>query len=346
MRPVPNSNSSKKLNWTRCAVHFGKSITYSADDPLYGRLIQAEVYTSEDIIKTTRLSLKENVLATQDSPGNLHLQEDENPLRLYVPRDRRLQELCYITQIPTRLALLFSAADPTAAEKVLGDVLKASSVILDDVLIDKGIIQVPGVNPLPEIVKSRSSSLSDASSVIPQGIDAPEVQDNLSETSEDESTMVGSQDSVYDTSTFTSRENTPIRGISRLPTCTVTGSQDWGYETSTLTSRETTPSRGTSRLTPLMGSNVAASQAAAILKNREYCKLLSQIIQAAGRIKFPDSQTTRRASADGLVESTISLQSCFGNRAENPLEHDIRVGAAGELFVSHNAFKILAVSIN
>ena len=323
-------------------MHFGENITYSADDPLYGRLIHTEVYTSEDIIKTTKLSLKGNVLATQESPGNLHLQEDEKLLRLYVPRDRRLQELCYITQIPTRLALLFSAADPTAAEKVLGDVLKASSVILDDVLIDKGIVQVPGVNRLPEIVKSRSSSVSDASSVSSQGIHAPEVQDNQSETSEDENTMVGSQDSVYDTSTFTSRENTPIHGISRLPTCTVSGSQDWGYGASTLTSRETTPSRGTSRLPPFMGSNFAASQAV-ISKNREYCKLLSQIIQAAGRIKFPDSQTTRRASADGLVASKISLQSCFGNRAENPLEHDIRVGAAGELFVSHNAFKILAV---
>ena len=317
-------------------MHFGKHITYTAEDPLYGRLLHTEVYTSGDIIKTTSLSLKGTVLASQDSPGNFQLQEDDNLLRLYVPNDRRLQELCYITQIPRRLAQLFSAADSTATEKVLGDVLKASSVILEDVLVDKGIIQISGVNPLPEVVDSRSRSVSDANS---QGIHAPEVPDNLNVSSEDESTLIGSQGPVYKTSTFTSRENTPIRRISRLPSYNVVGSQESAYETSTFTSRENSPFSGVSRLPPFIGSNTAASQASAISRNREYCKLLSQVIRAAGRINFPDSQTTRRASADSLVATEISLQSCFGNRADNPLEHDIRVGAAGELFVSYTALR-------
>lgn len=307
------------LNCIRCAVHFGKAITYSADDPLYSRLLHTEVYTSEAIVETTSLKLNGIVLATQDSPGTFHLQEDENLLRLYVPHDARLQELCYLTQIPPRLALLFSAADP-AAEKVLGDVFKASPVVLDDVLLDEGIIQIPGVNPLPVAVDSRPRSVSEAD--VQNCCDA-KLRDNLNATSGNESTVIGSQDPVYETRAFASRENTPSRGTLRLP--------------------------------PLVGSDVAASQAflyprdtlsemTEISRNREYCKLFNQIIQAAGRIELPDSQTTRRASADGLVGSNISLQSCFGNRADNPLEHDIRVGAAGELFVSHSAFKILAIS--
>ena len=336
MRLVRQFNSPEILNWIRCAVHFGKDITYSADDPLYGRLLHTEVYKSEDIVKTTSLSLKGNVLATQDSPGTFHLQEDEKLLRLYVPHNQRLQELCYITQIPRRLALLFSAADPAAAEKILGDVLKASPVILDDVLVAKGIIQISGVNPLPEEVESRSRSVSEASF---QGGLASEPQDNPSVTSDDESTVIESQDSVYETSSFTSRDNTPFSEVSRLST--FMGGNIAASQASAIsrhfTSLENTPFKGVSRLPPFVGSHVAASQASAISRNQEYCKLLGQIIQAAGRIKFPDSQTTRRATADGCDASKISLQSCFGNRAENPLEHDIRVGAAGELFVSHRA---------
>lgn len=299
------------LKHIRCAAHYKHGITHSKDDPLYNRLLHTEVYTSEDIVKTIKLGLNGNVLATRSGQGTFHLHEDETMLRLYIPHNHRLQELCYITQIPKRLALQFTTTD-AAAEKAIGDIFKSSLAILDDVLVNKGIIRVLGVEPMPDLEEPRPNAVPETGF---QFGHISEFQDNVSILSDGESTVIGYNDLVSEAGTSARQENNISYRAPRSSSNT-TESQIRP------TSRHDTP--------PVLIT---------IPRNREYPKLLSQVIEAAGRINFPQSQTMSRASTGGLAASTLSLESCFGTRAESPLEHDIKIGAAGELFVSRKTQK-------
>ena len=287
------------MTYTRCAVHFGSGVARSKDDPLYQSLLHTEVFTSEQIVKTTCLYLNGDVLATQSSRGTFHLHEDRNLLRLYVPSGRRCRELCYITQVPKRLALLFSATG-AIAEKTLGDVLRASVAILDDVLSSQGIVKVSGVKPTSEVATPLLHPES------PTSISNEEASDS----SEDTTARVEESTAAEDTDLGFERDTATIRGSNMHAGGSIFGTR-FRVES---TDRPPVP--------------------VAPPRSHEYAALLDQVIKAAGRIKFPRLRATTRASFEDLVSPSLSPEHIFGSRAENPLDHDIKVGAAGELFVS------------
>ena len=115
------------------------------------------MYLSNSISVTTKLVLNGITLASGRALGRLHLQEDDNRFCLYVPRDERLRELSYLTDIPEKMVAHFRIKDRGAA-KVFGDILRSSLLILDDVLTSHGIVRVPEVSAesAPESEKSPS----------------------------------------------------------------------------------------------------------------------------------------------------------------------------------------------
>lgn len=75
----------------------------------------------------------------------------------------------------------------------------------------------------------------------------------------------------------------------------------------------------------------------------DYCKLLEHVISAAKNKRggFPskgtfDVQDLLSALPLKLTEDPPNFDLTFGVRSENQLAHDIRVGAAGELYVSQS----------
>lgn len=75
--------------------------------------------------------------------------------------------------------------------------------------------------------------------------------------------------------------------------------------------------------------------------NEEYRTLLDRVITAASRAGFPppllfdrNGRLLRPASITGANrQRTILLDAVFGNRSQNQVSHDVKIGAAGELFV-------------
>lgn len=67
------------------------------------------------------------------------------------------------------------------------------------------------------------------------------------------------------------------------------------------------------------------------LPNVEYVALLNYVIAAAAAAAL---QTLGLPPPAEHFEPPELTDTCFGKRAENPIAHDIKVGAAGELYVS------------
>ena len=74
----------------------------------------------------------------------LHIDSDEEQLRLYVPQDRKKRNLCYLNQLPQKLAIYLGLAD-TSAIRIVGNIMAASSDLLDDLLMEEDIVRVRGV---------------------------------------------------------------------------------------------------------------------------------------------------------------------------------------------------------
>lgn len=63
----------------------------------------------------------------------------------------------------------------------------------------------------------------------------------------------------------------------------------------------------------------------------EYRKLLGKVIDASGRSSFPSQWSFQAATSS--TPAGIDVDTIFGVRSQDALAHDIKIGAAGELFV-------------
>ena len=76
--------------------------------------------------------------------SNLHIGSDEEQLRLYVPKDKKKRKLCYLTQLPQKLAIHLGLADNSAV-RIMGSIIAATSDLLDDLLLEEDIVCIRGL---------------------------------------------------------------------------------------------------------------------------------------------------------------------------------------------------------
>lgn len=130
-----------------CVVHFeSPEAQKTRDSSLYQKLQQANVYESEGISKSMTISQNGKEYTVKGAVANVHIDIDKQHFQFYVPKEKRSQKLCYLNQLPKRLAILLGMKDTTAI-RMIGNIMAASSDILDDLLTEEGIIQVSGVGP-------------------------------------------------------------------------------------------------------------------------------------------------------------------------------------------------------
>ena len=75
---------------------------------------------------------------------SLYIDSDEKQLQIYVPKDKKTRKLCYLNRLPQRLAIHLGLPD-TSAIRIMGSIIAASSDLLDDLLMEEGIVRVEGV---------------------------------------------------------------------------------------------------------------------------------------------------------------------------------------------------------
>lgn len=93
----------------------------------------------------------------EGASAKLHIEESDNCLRLYVPRDSTERELCILKGLPEGLATYLGIKEIKAV-KVLGDILKATSaVVISELLEEHGIDWLPWPDPVQHSVSSNES---------------------------------------------------------------------------------------------------------------------------------------------------------------------------------------------
>lgn len=254
-----------------------------------------EVSLSDSISNTISLILNEKIIASESTHGVLHLHDSEDHIRLYLPRDKKKQELSYLTQVPERFVSYFGIKDPGAA-KVFGDVLKSSLNVLDDVLTSHGIVLVPGVAAQPPPDNETSASSVGSVGDLPIANLRPSTPSSASNT-------------VVEDVTLSTASVTDVSGVRAQ---------------SVPFARAAVPSTQPA----FTWENV--SEARVNPSDEKYRALLDHVIQSAGS----DRQNLSFSDEPFLSDEV------FGVRATNQLLHDMKIGAAGELYVSVIALRI------
>lgn len=172
LRCVPDYASSVPANAIvcSCATHFDSPMT--RDRNLSSKLRNADVFESESITKTVTLSLDGNNLAMQETKGFLHIETDEDQIRIHVPKKLEDRELCYLTQLPKHLVAYLTIREATAI-KVFGDVLNASPLVVEAVLDEYGIVKISERGP-PLNQASRTTFAETANQSLFAPVNAPE----------------------------------------------------------------------------------------------------------------------------------------------------------------------------
>ena len=117
---------------------------------------------SDGIARTITLSLDGiEPVTVEGANAKLHIEESDNCLRLYVPRDSTERELCFLKGLPEGLATYLGVKEIKAV-KVLGDILKATSaLVISELLEEHGIDRLPWPDHVQHNVSSNETQESD-----------------------------------------------------------------------------------------------------------------------------------------------------------------------------------------
>ncbi|TGO31378.1 hypothetical protein BPAE_0001g02500 [Botrytis paeoniae] len=145
----------------RYAAHHGSNNARSA----YDLLRNLEVFTSESITKEVSIAQNKKITSVKVHTAFLHIAQDNNHLKLYVPKEQRQREVCLSRQLPIELLKHLGVPNFRKGAE-LSSIIRATSSFAIDVILDSdGIIDVPGIFP-PEDYSESEPSTFDASQVI------------------------------------------------------------------------------------------------------------------------------------------------------------------------------------
>ncbi|KAI8691937.1 hypothetical protein NCS56_00187800 [Fusarium sp. Ph1] len=134
----------------RIAVHFNSPRTMADNQELYWVLCRTEVYETDGISSELHLSQDGHDLVHVQERSELHLREDDETLKVYVPRDPKTQGFCYFSALPRRI-MEWMMMDPATfqtkpagsrAIQVVTSVLNAPIINMTQILEAEGIVEV------------------------------------------------------------------------------------------------------------------------------------------------------------------------------------------------------------
>jgi hypothetical protein len=295
-------------------------------------LLQAEVYETDGIVRNLVYTQKVETVTVQLHKSKFHISEDSGVLKIYVPKDRKDQELCFLQLLPTKIfnevmmgkkTSNSTLASDSEAVRIIAALFQSSDEVVSDLLDDAGIIPLPYPDEFDYEASEQAPSVAEP--VI-------QYEDHSRLNKEAEPAAPPRED----------RGQSPEESVSspgsRLLSPTPPSSHRTNYRAATPTYRQPSISSFSPRpSTPLSNEfapfSVNSGQA-------EYCRLLSNIIAAAkskrggfpirGAFNLDDLLNALPIESDA---EPISYELPFGVRSENQLAHDMKMGAAGELYV-------------
>ena len=281
------------------------------------------MFLSDTIVKTVTISLEGlEPVTIEGEKAKLHLEETNNHLKLYVPQEKRDRELGLIKILPYKIATYLGIEEQEAVT-VFGNLLKGSTSIVDEMLDEHGIVPLAWTEPVQQ---------------------STPIHENVESDEEDEESRLGltsRRPSSSRGNTPERRHDTSQRTSSARPRLGSSTNSSYGRETDSSYRRSSftpatsgfTSSLNTPRssLTPARVSVQLQAAPIETLPNIEYIALLNYVIAAAAAAAL---QTLGLPPPAEHFEPPELTESCFGKRVDNAIAHDIKVGAAGELYVS------------
>ncbi|CRG88031.1 Cadherin-89D [Talaromyces islandicus] len=324
----PSDNESRTLSqnfrakskaFFRCALHYRSVKVHNSGQEIYHAFQNALIYKSEGFTKTLSLPYRGITVTAASDRGVFHLEDTEEALRLFVPRDNKQREKCYLTQLPKAL-MSYLFIDEPRAEKTFLLVIQASVYVLDEVLDEGGIVQVPD-GYLSSSEQDNVSIEEDSHSEIAvdslDNFPTPGTDASIPRSTRLSALGHASGHEVFSTTSY-SRASSPYVGVERVDRPRV--------------------SEPSSSSDLVLISETATDAQTSSTQLSHYVRFLTRIIQIARRTELP-TILARSVRPMGNVQTfpdyalREELAAAFGTRSENQLAHDIKLGAAGELFV-------------
>ncbi|ESZ98908.1 hypothetical protein SBOR_0766 [Sclerotinia borealis F-4128] len=152
----------------RYAAHHGSNNVI----PTYRLLQTLKVFTSDSIAKEVSITHNKIIISINVLAASLHTAQDDDGLKLYVPKEQRQRDVCLSRQLPIELIKHLGIPKlPNGAE--LGSILTATRFFTVDAILDSdGIIEVPGISPPEDHSESELSTPDDSANIVSPTIDA------------------------------------------------------------------------------------------------------------------------------------------------------------------------------
>ncbi|RBR16331.1 hypothetical protein FVER53590_05926 [Fusarium verticillioides] len=363
-RPISTANRDLK----RKAYHIARvASTFNSprfeDDPLglYEQLRTMRVVEVERISSVLKIFQNKHPFTIPVATANEHIEDTTGNLTIYVPRERRAQELCFGSVLPRKFAAwlmhpsksLTDGPVETDIVKVLTAVFATERFVLDDVLDDQGILTVSFDNQDEE----DNSDEAEEHQVDDQEEEGQErrLSDSRLETDDTSTEQLTPERSSINASTPPSRgssgnspEGSPpgtvvetISQRSQMSYQPYSGrvhrsSQSDLFPSSPQPLHHPTDQAPSSRLSAMVSLPEQQS-----FEDARYRSILDRVIEKARNVAFPsrgsfDMTDMRNALPGGDTDAYQSFDGLdvMGQfRSSNQLERDKKVGAAGELYV-------------
>lgn len=275
------------------------------------RLLQtANVYESEGFQSTLVLYYGDIAVNAQSGNGLVHIEVQSDTLKIYIPRDPLDQEKCYRTELPKVLSRHLGIRDEKALQ-TFRTIFTTSEEILESVLNDDGVIPFS----LPDSQEAESQS-SD-------GADSDTISINSHTLSGED---LGQESTFNSRTTDSSPANHGIRNMTPGSTRSTRFPQNdrsthRAYQPQrAIHHNVVSPSPG--RINPDLGTTIAQTRYTEALTN-----VVNQARGASFRGTLQTPANTIRNNRNNVSGYDFSIES------PHRLERDIKVGAAGELYV-------------
>ncbi|KAI0813926.1 hypothetical protein GGR55DRAFT_486989 [Xylaria sp. FL0064] len=300
----------------RVATHYDSPRTKSLSErmELYRMLREAKVYETDGISSELHLSQDGRDFKFVKNMSELHIRETKDGiLEIYVPRDPDRQDLCYFETLPPRL-LDWLMTDPTTNLKpscfhtrgldVMTSVLNARIGSMTRLLLHRGIIDVD----------------------VPEGDDTGEYDERLPTLEEQEVSQPRQQPDSQGAEEESEGETVVEETISVTTVSSRRAYTD--FPRSQSQAHDSNPDLAVA----------AAIRYSSSSNQTDYVSLLSHVISSARSTMIPHQGAFDMSELGAALPAEEGEDGTVGEwrrrfHSRVPLERDMKIGAAGELFV-------------
>ncbi|EHA18945.1 hypothetical protein ASPNIDRAFT_187731 [Aspergillus niger ATCC 1015] len=280
------------------------------EDTFYEILKSISMKETNGISSELHLNQDGKDIKVEISRSELHLDDRDNQLTVYIPEDKRSQDICFLGRIPLAL-LQWMMTDPLTQithefsdsfVSIIQTLLQAKNKYVSDLLDLAGIMSIRRADD----------------TVVTEESESQQSQENENQRSHSDRSSPASRSSSL------VEQPTPEQDE---PTYTPPRPRQGSWVSETTVVSSSMRALPVARPSPVLLQDYTQTT-----DDPEYHQLLSSVLASARNAIFPSQGTFDMAGLDDSITSGAAAQTIRLRTSDQP-ERDFKIGAAGELFV-------------